>query len=180
GARPVLPASPAPAPAADRPSAPTRPPAALRTPPPAPASPETNVCPACHAALLPGAIACMDCGYLLQSDGASETEGTPCLCPTRSGGAASAPTDRHCQRCGSPLPTAPGTMLHGRYRIERLLAIGGFGAVYLATDTKQGNREVAIKDMICADSQEFGIRLKFFRREADILHSLRCVPIVPR
>jgi serine/threonine protein kinase len=71
-------------------------------------------------------------------------------------------------------------MLHGRYRIERQLAVGGFGAVYLATDTKMGNRPVAIKDMICADPQEFAIRLNFFRREAEILRALENVPIVPR
>ena len=58
--------------------------------------------------------------------------------------------------------------------------MGGFGAVYLATDTKNGNRPVAIKDMICADQQEFAIRLNFFRREAEILRLLQHVPIVPR
>jgi serine/threonine protein kinase len=71
-------------------------------------------------------------------------------------------------------------MLHGRYRVERLLAIGGFGAVYLATDTKAGNRSVAIKDMICADPEEFAIRLNFFRREAEILRSLKNLPVVPQ
>src|SRR5204862_5109558 len=65
-------------------------------------------------------------------------------------------------------------------RIERLLAMGGFGAVYLATDTKAKDRPVAVKDMICADSQEFAIRLNFFRREAEILRSLDTIPIVPR
>jgi serine/threonine protein kinase len=34
--------------------------------------------------------------------------------------------------------------------------------------------------MICADPQEFAIRLNFFRREAEILRSLESVPIVPR
>src|SRR5436305_2919310 len=58
--------------------------------------------------------------------------------------------------------------------------MGGFGAVYLATDTKANNRMVAIKDMICADQQEFAIRLNFFRREAEILRSLSNIPIVPR
>ena len=58
--------------------------------------------------------------------------------------------------------------------------MGGFGAVYLAVDTKNSNRPVAIKDMICADPTEFAIRLNFFRREAEILRSLDAVPIVPR
>src|SRR5262249_30453716 len=77
-------------------------------------------------------------------------------------------------------PATAGTMLHGRYRLEKLLAMGGFGAVYLATDTKNSNRAVAIKDMISADPQEFAIRLNFFRREAEILRSLEVVSIVPR
>jgi serine/threonine-protein kinase len=34
--------------------------------------------------------------------------------------------------------------------------------------------------MICADPQEFQIRLNFFRREAEILRSLEDIPIVPR
>ena len=34
--------------------------------------------------------------------------------------------------------------------------------------------------MICADPQEFAIRLNFFRREAEILRSLDSIPIVPR
>jgi serine/threonine protein kinase len=122
----------------------------------------------------------MDCGYLLQADTGSDVEGTPNLCSNPACGVANPPGERHCQRCGTPLPTAPGTVVHGRYRIERLLAIGGFGAVYLATDLKAGNRPVAIKDMICADPQEFAIRLNFFRREAEILRSLENLPIVPR
>ena len=44
--------------------------------------------------------------------------------------------------------------------------MGGFGAVYMAVDTKMNNRPVAIKDMIGDDPQEFAIRLNFFRREA--------------
>jgi serine/threonine protein kinase len=71
-------------------------------------------------------------------------------------------------------------MLHDRYRIEKLIAVGGFGAVYRATDTKNNNLSVAVKDMICADPQEFAIRLNFFRREAEILRSLADLPIVPR
>jgi serine/threonine protein kinase len=123
----------------------------------------------------------MDCGYLLQAETAvGEMEGAPALCPNPACGVANPPSERYCQRCSTPLPTPPGTILHGRYKIERLLAMGGFGAVYLAIDLKNDNRPVAIKDMICQDSQEFAIRLNFFRREAEILKSLDSVPIVPR
>jgi serine/threonine-protein kinase len=93
---------------------------------------------------------------------------------------ANPPSEKNCQRCGTPLPIAAGTLIHNRYRLERQLAVGGFGAVYLATDTKVSSRPVAIKDMISADPQEFAIRLNFFRREAEILRSLEPVPIVPR
>ena len=139
-----------------------------------------TACPACGSTLLPGAIACMDCGFLLQADTSQDTELAPNICTNPACGVANPPGERNCVRCSTPLPTAPGTMLHGRYRIERLLAMGGFGAVYLATDTKAKDRPVAVKDMICADPQEFAIRLNFFRREAEILRSLEVIPIVPR
>jgi serine/threonine protein kinase len=123
----------------------------------------------------------MDCGCLLQGESTTtDPEGVPTLCANPACGVANPPTERNCQRCGTPLPAAPGTVLHNRYRIDRLLAIGGFGTVYLATDTRSGNRPVAIKDMICADAQEFAIRLNFFQREAEILRSLQDLPVVPR
>jgi serine/threonine protein kinase len=124
----------------------------------------------------------MDCGYLIQSEASAgaDAEGAPNLCPNPACGVANPPSERYCQRCSTPLPTAPGTVLHGRYKIRKLLAMGGFGAVYLAEDVKNNSREVAIKDMICADPQEFAIRLNFFRREAEILRSLATIPIVPR
>jgi predicted Ser/Thr protein kinase len=143
--------------------------------------PVPTKCPACASELLPGAIACMDCGYLIQADtGGGEDGPAPNICPNPACGVANPPGERNCQRCTTPLPTAPGTVLHGRYKIVKLLAMGGFGAVYLAKDIKNGEREVAIKDMICADPTEFAIRLNFFRREAEILKSLDKVPIVPR
>jgi serine/threonine protein kinase len=129
----------------------------------------------------------MDCGYLLQAgsenlhlDRASSADQPPVVCTNPACGVANSPAERVCQRCGSPLPAAPGTVLHGRYRIERQLALGGFGAVYQAVDLKEGDRTVAVKDMICTDPLEFTIRLNFFRREAEILRSLQDLPIVPR
>jgi predicted Ser/Thr protein kinase len=174
---------PAPGVAAPRPAPPpSRPVAPVSSPAPTPAAGATpKECPACKSPLLEGAIACMDCGYLLQPEaGASDTDGPPNLCSNPACGVANPPGERTCQRCGNPLPTAPGTVLHNRYKIDKLLAMGGFGAVYLASDSKAGNRPVAIKDMICPDPQEFAIRLNFFRREAEILRSLGQLPVVPR
>ncbi len=163
---------PAPAPAPRPAPAPAPKPAAGGTP---------KVCPSCGSSLLEGAVACMDCGYLLTGDGQGpEQDGSANLCPNPACGVSNPPGSRNCVRCDTPLPMANGTLLHDRYRIDKQLAVGGFGAVYKATDTKAGNREVAIKDMISGDPQEFTIRLNFFRREAEILRSLEPVPIVPR
>ncbi len=138
-------------------------------------------CPACGSMLNEGAVACMDCGFMLQADtGPAEPEGPPNLCANTACGVANPPGERNCVRCGNPLPIAGGTLLHGRYRLEKLLKMGGFGAVYRGVDTKQADRAVAIKDMIGNDPQEFAIRLNFFRREAEILRALEKVPIVPR
>lgn len=158
---------PAPQPAAPAPTA-SRPAAAATS------------CPACGSSLLPGAISCMDCGYLLQGASSSESELQPSLCPNPACGVANPPGERTCQRCSTPLPTASGTMVAGRYRIEKLLAMGGFGAVYLATDTKGQDKKMVLKEMICGDPQEFQIRLNFFRREAETLRLLEVFPIVPR
>jgi predicted Ser/Thr protein kinase len=172
-AGPSAPATPVKPPTVARPAVP----GSVEITPPTPSE-----CPACKSPLLPGAIACMDCGYLLQVDtaAADASEGPPIICTNPACGVANPPKERNCQRCSTPLPVATGTMLHNRYRIERLLAMGGFGAVYLATDTKGNNRQVAIKDMICADPQEFQIRLNFFRREAEILRALESTNIVPK
>ena len=43
----------------------------------------------------------------------------------------------------------PGTVLHGRYRIERVLGSGGFGHVYLSLDM-QTNQQYAIKEYLVA------------------------------
>ena len=118
---------------------------------------------------------------MLQADtGSAEPEGPPNLCANPACGVANPPGERTCQRCGNPLPIVGGTLLHGRYRLEKLLKMGGFGAVYRGVDTKHADRPVAIKDMIGNDPQEFAIRLNFFRREAEILRALEGVPIVPR
>jgi serine/threonine protein kinase len=130
--------------------------------------------------MLPSAICCMDCGWTQPSadDAAGESDQV-IVCNNPMCGVANPPSERNCVRCGNVLPTPTGTMIKNRYRIEKQLAVGGFGAVYLATDTKT-KAQVAIKDMICGDPQEFSIRLNFFRREMEILKSLEKSSIVPR
>jgi hypothetical protein len=162
------------------PTPPPSTPSVFITPAPPP-GPETGYseCPACKAKLPAGATLCLDCGWVKAEVDAGDSDEQPVLCTNPACGVANPPTERYCQRCNTMLPTAPGTVLHGRYRIEKLIAMGGFGAVYLATDVR-GNQPVAVKDMICADPQEFSIRLNFFRREADILRALDKLPAVPR
>jgi eukaryotic-like serine/threonine-protein kinase len=175
---PTSPAAAAPAP----PAAPSAPPAVTANGGVSAASKAATPtkCPSCGSTLLEGAVACMDCGFMLQGDGAAaEPEGPPNLCANAACGVANPPGERNCQRCGNPLPIAGGTLLHGRYRLDKLLKMGGFGAVYKGTDTKTG-KDVAVKDMIGNDPQEFAIRLNFFRREAEILRTLEPVPIVPK
>jgi hypothetical protein len=65
-----------------------------------------------------------------------------------------------------------GTVLHGHYRIEYTLSKGGFGNIYVATDTKTG-RKVAVKEAFFSDPHteaQFAI-------EAQVLisHSLKGV-----
>jgi len=41
---------------------------------------------------------------------------------------------------------APGTMLHGRYTIERVLRVGRRNALYLGTDVQAAVKEVVIRE----------------------------------
>src|SRR5207253_2878651 len=106
------------APVAPPPPTPSRP----AVPPPLPPTPSATTttttgaradtsapaeCPACKAKLLPGAIACMDCGYLIQAEAAGAEEGAPNLCPNPACGVANPPGERNCQRCSTPLPAPP-------------------------------------------------------------------------
>ncbi|MCY7376087.1 MAG: serine/threonine protein kinase [Pyrinomonadaceae bacterium] len=62
-----------------------------------------------------------------------------------------------------------GKKLDGRYLLEREIGSGGFGAVYLATDTRfSGNNQVAIKQITLNNEQA----TKSFRLEADLLYNL--------
>jgi len=76
----------------------------------------------------------------------------------------------------------PATELSGgRYRIEKLVASGGMGAVYRAIDSRF-NRPCAVKEMLddFQNEEERGKAVEWFRREATLLLELNhaCIPRV--
>jgi len=72
-------------------------------------------------------------------------------------------------------PLAPGTILQGRYAIDRLLGGGGMGMVYLARDQRLANRPCAIKEMVdhFIDQAQRIEANDYFAREADTLAQLK-------
>jgi serine/threonine protein kinase, bacterial len=113
--------------------------------------------------------------------------GTPApLCP--SCGAPLAGKVVFCPSCGTSLLGTTGRLpasrvLAGRYRIVRLLARGGMGAVYLAEDLRLAGAAVAVKEMSGAfargDTEAFARAVTDFEREARLLAGLRH-PNLPR
>ena len=72
-------------------------------------------------------------------------------------------------------PLTPGTILQGRYSIDRLLGGGGMGMVYLARDQRLANRPCAIKEMVdhFIDQAQRIEANEYFAREADTLAQLK-------
>jgi serine/threonine protein kinase len=64
---------------------------------------------------------------------------------------------------------AVGHMLDGRYRIHKVLGIGGMGRVYMANDSRLANRPVACKEMIIGDGIAEKKAIEDFAREARVL-----------
>ncbi|MFN5330649.1 MAG: serine/threonine protein kinase [Planctomycetota bacterium] len=143
-----------------------------------PEPPKLESCPLCAGPWSPGAVACGDCGFMPQpvAPPAPQVPQIRCIHPPC--GASNDVGRKTCLRCGTLLPCPPGTVLEDRYRVDALLALGGFGAVYRGTDLASG-ATIAIKEMLCADKAQFTLRLNFFRREAEILKSLASESIVP-
>src|SRR5579863_2442010 len=65
-----------------------------------------------------------------------------------------------------------GHLLDGRYRVRKVLGVGGMGRVYLSNDTRLANRPVAVKEMIIADGIKEKKAIEDFTREASVLARL--------
>src|SRR5438128_645716 len=96
---------------------------------------------------------------------------------------------RFCPSCGANVISATtgklgaGRVLAERYRIVRLVARGGMGAVYLASDTRLDDAQVAVKEMSGVyrpgETDAFARAVAEFRREAALLARLSH-PNLPR
>ncbi len=65
-----------------------------------------------------------------------------------------------------------GHLLDGRYRVKKVLGVGGMGRVYLSNDTRLANRPVAVKEMIVGDGIREKKAIEDFTREANVLARL--------
>ncbi|MFN3420524.1 MAG: protein kinase domain-containing protein [Armatimonadota bacterium] len=129
-------------------------------------------CPVCGHQNLTGASICARCLSPL-SGAEQQTQ----MCPEC--GADCSIAALHCPYCQQLLPLPErrllgrGTVLAQRYRIEKLLGWGGFGAVYLAQDLRFQQRKVAVKE-----NHDLSV-LQSFLKEAELLASLQH-PNLPR
>jgi serine/threonine protein kinase len=65
-----------------------------------------------------------------------------------------------------------GHLLDGRYRVRKVLGVGGMGRVYLCNDTRLANRPVAVKEMLVGDGIQEKKAIEDFTREANVLARL--------
>ncbi|MDP6944176.1 MAG: protein kinase, partial [Myxococcota bacterium] len=108
--------------------------------------------------------------------------GAPSTCPAC--GHVSPPGATRCERCSAPFAPAdtpqlaPGTRVgDGRYRVESKLDEGGMGSVYRATDTRLGDRPVALK-VLHAELLSHATARERMEREALALSRIRHANVV--
>jgi serine/threonine protein kinase len=65
-----------------------------------------------------------------------------------------------------------GHLLDGRYRVKKVIGVGGMGRVYLSNDTRLANRPVAVKEMVVGDGIQEKKAIEDFTREANVLARL--------
>ncbi len=120
-------------------------------------------CDSCGAANRAQALYCFACGQPMAAQGTSVRQGQ---------------MGQMGQTTGL---LAASHLLKQRYRIVQQVGKGGFGAVYKATDTQFGNRNVAIKEMSQSglSPQEQAEATGSFKREAMLLAGLTH-PNLPR
>jgi len=74
-----------------------------------------------------------------------------------------------------PATLPPETVVHDRYRVVRLIGMGGMGAVYLTEDLHLGEMQVALKEVRYLPDADAELRRQLrerFRREATALSNL--------
>lgn len=69
-------------------------------------------------------------------------------------------------------PLVSGHLLDGRYRINKVIGLGGMGRVYLSNDTRLANRPVAVKEMLVGEGLQEKKAVEDFAREARVLAPL--------
>ncbi len=105
----------------------------------------------------------------------------PHIAPSQASGQSLIPTKE--ERASNQQRLSPGTELSDgkRYRIERMVASGGMGAVYRAID-KRFNKPCAVKEMLddFQSESERAQSVEWFSREASLLLELnhQCIPRV--
>jgi serine/threonine protein kinase len=74
---------------------------------------------------------------------------------------------------GAGSPLTAGERVHARYRIERLLGKGAFGATYLVSDEERFGATCALKELQPRDASSEAKARQLFEREARVLLGLK-------
>jgi serine/threonine-protein kinase len=135
---------------------------------------KSRTCPACQAKLLEGAIACMDCGWMLVEEKPGATTEPPITCPNPQCGLAVPSREPLCPRCRTPL------LLQGRYRIEQVLETTGIRSYFRAVDTRTNQPLLVVGVGSERLDTRFEPMLACLKRELELLRLLGRHPLVPR